>query len=101
MSSGCVDGRRGLQCNFLSADALARASGAEEVLRPATVFASVEEAVHDVHSVYATTARIRAFVTKMISAEEAGREAAEAEREGARSGFLFGSENAGLANLDL
>eukprot|EP00961_Rhodomonas_salina_P117816 1585715-Rhodomonas_salina.1 len=37
----------------------------------------------------------------MISAEEAGREAAEAEREGARSGFLFGSENAGLANLDL
>ena len=45
-------------CDHLSDDALARAAGARDVLQNARVFPSVEEAVEDLQSVFATTARL-------------------------------------------
>jgi tRNA C32,U32 (ribose-2'-O)-methylase TrmJ len=47
------------QCDWLSDDAKARASGASVVLDEATVFSSVEEASKDLYATYATTARLR------------------------------------------
>ena len=47
------------QCDWLSDDAKARASGARLLLDAATVFSTVEEASSDLHATFATTARLR------------------------------------------
>ena len=52
-------------CDHLSDDAMARASGAREVLTNAKVYATVDEAVADCHQVFATTARLRDMTQKV------------------------------------
>mmetsp|Transcript_45820 Transcript_45820/g.143747 ORF Transcript_45820/g.143747 Transcript_45820/m.143747 type:complete len:236 (+) Transcript_45820:3-710(+) len=89
-------------CDHLSDDALARAAGARDVLQNARVFPSVEEAVEDLQSVFATTARLRDMQHKVLSAEDAAREAIHISSQSSqKTGFLFGPESSGLSNADL
>jgi tRNA/rRNA methyltransferase len=69
------------------------ASGADEVLEKARVFASVADAVADCAHVYATTVRKRGLVVPVVTPEEAARELwTQAEP----SAVLFGAERSGL-----
>jgi tRNA/rRNA methyltransferase len=69
------------------------ASGADEVLEKARVFATVAEAVADRAHVYATTVRKRGLVLPVVTPEEAARQIhAQAEP----SAILFGAERSGL-----
>ena len=91
-------------CNHLSDDAMARASGARDVLNNAEVFATVEEAVADCHMVLATTARLRDMTQKVMLAEDAAQAAVDlAQHSGGAqtAAFLFGPETSGLENADL
>ena len=87
--------------DHLSDDALARASGAEAVLRRARVCATIEEAVADVNTVFATSARVRGFSARFMSAPMAAKEMATTAGRGQRSALMFGTERDGLSNDDL
>jgi len=117
------------QCDFLSADARARAAGAAAVvLEQATVYPTVEAATADLRSTFATTARLRDMTVAVCTPAEVARrvvaiaaEAPEAaagpggdkgggdQLEGAdagsvgayRCGLIFGPERSGLTNSDL
>ena len=74
-------------------DAGPAASGADEVLEQAAVFDTVEAAIADCSTVYASTVRRRDLVMPAIGPEEmAKRIAASSER----SAILFGPERSGL-----
>src|SRR6476659_1377048 len=74
-------------------DAGPSASGADVVLEQAKVFATVEEAIADCATVYASTVRRRDLIMPVIRPEDmADRIASSAER----SAILFGPERSGL-----
>ncbi len=77
------------------------ASGADRILDQATVHASVEEAVADLHHVYATCPRPRHVVKPVLTARGAAAEWRFAGVRGLRAGILFGPERAGLDNEDM
>lgn len=81
--------------------AIALASGADRVLREAKVCRSLGEAVSDLQVVYATSARPRDLVRRIITPEQAGREMRAHAANGVRCGVLFGPERMGLVNDDL
>ncbi|MFC6788294.1 RNA methyltransferase [Methylobacterium komagatae] len=72
------------------------ASGATHVLDDAHIFASVEEAIADLHCVFATTARERGQMKRVFAPDEAMADLVG--REGQRCGILFGRERVGLTN---
>ena len=72
------------------------ASGATHVLDAATIYASVPEAIADLHHVLATTARERGQMKRVLAPDEAM--AQVAAREGQRVGVMFGRERVGLSN---
>jgi tRNA/rRNA methyltransferase len=74
------------------------ASGADEVLANARVYASTAEAVADCAHVYATTVRKRG-VTKPVLTPEAA--AGEIATQQGRSAILFGAERSGLETGDV
>jgi tRNA/rRNA methyltransferase len=79
-------------------DAGPAASGADQVLRDATVYATVAEAVADCAHVYATTVRKRG-ITKPVMTPEAA--AGAMRTEPGRSAILFGPERSGLETDDV
>lgn len=79
-------------------DAGPAASGADEVLAAARVFAGVADAVADCAHVYATTVRKRG-VTKPVHTPEAA--AREVAGNRGRSAILFGPERSGLETEDV
>ena len=84
-----------------SAKAIAAASGADRVLDRARLYPSVAAAPADLVHVYATTARERGFVRRIVTPRHA---AAEMRRHIAADepcGVLFGPERTGLLNDDL
>lgn len=81
--------------------AVAAAAGADTVLDGARVFARTEEAIADLHYVYATTARPREGVKTVVTARAAAVEVRERLPRGERSGYLFGPERTGLENDDV
>jgi tRNA/rRNA methyltransferase len=81
--------------------AVAAAAGADAVLDGARVFARTEEAIADLHYVYATTARPREGVKAVLTARAAAAEARARLEHGERSGYLFGPERTGLENDDV
>ncbi|PRX32761.1 tRNA/rRNA methyltransferase [Meinhardsimonia xiamenensis] len=81
--------------------AVAMASGAGRVLDAAGLFDTTAEAVADCTHVYATTARPRGLVKRVLTPEAAMAEARELTAEGARVGVLFGPERSGLENDDI
>ena len=74
------------------------ASGADEVLANAQVFASTAEAVADCAHVYATTVRKRGVTKPVLTPEAAAREIAG---QRGRSAILFGAERSGLETDDV
>jgi tRNA/rRNA methyltransferase len=80
--------------------AWAAASGAEWPLDEARVFATLSEAIADLHLVLATTARPRETVLEVLTPRQGAARLA-ALPEGQNGGLLFGGERAGLETLDI
>lgn len=77
-------------------------SGATRVIDGVRVFETTREAVADLTRVYATTARPREMVTRVLTPRAAAEEIrSEAAAGGARAGVLFGGERSGLDNEDV
>jgi tRNA/rRNA methyltransferase len=79
-------------------DAGPAASGADEILERAQLFATVEEAVADCGQVFASTVRRRDLVMPVLDPEEM---AVRICGEQARSAILFGPERSGLETEDV
>ena len=82
-------------------DAIVNASGADEVLENAQVYARLEDAIADLQYVYATTPRNHDMIKSIESPEGAALYHASFMQEGGRVGILFGCERAGLTNDDV
>jgi tRNA/rRNA methyltransferase len=78
--------------------AVAAASGADVVLEKAQLFETVEEAIADLRHVYATTARDRYMVKRILTPRKAAVELRTYQNAGERCGLLFGPERAGMLN---
>ena len=85
---------------FPSAEATARASGADNLLQEARVVDSLEAAIADCGLVFGTTARPRHLEWPVLTPREA---AAQAAAQPGRSDIavVFGREQSGLANEEL
>jgi tRNA/rRNA methyltransferase len=81
--------------------AWASASGADWPLDGAGVFATLPEAIADLHRVYAMTARPRELQLPVLTPRRAAAELRTAAAEGLRTGLLFGGERAGLETADV
>ena len=81
--------------------ALAASSGADPILKGATVFDTLEAAVADLNSVVATTARPRDVEKDVLTVEAFSKLLPQMEREGQKVGILFGCERTGLENEEL
>lgn len=84
-----------------NAKALMAASGANEVLNRMEVFPDLPAALHDVNTLYATTARGRDLTKPVLEAEEVAERAHRAIAGGHRVGYLFGPERTGLENDEI
>ena len=81
--------------------AWALASGAEWPLNAAQVFDTVKDAIADLQTVFATTARPRELTLPVLTPRAAAGELSEASAQGLRTGLLFGGERAGLETADI
>jgi len=85
---------------FPHADATARASGADDVLRSAQVYESLVEAIKDCQIVLGASARDRTISWPSVTARECAEKwANDASRE--NIALVFGRENSGLKNHEL
>jgi len=87
--------------DFPSADAVARASGASDVLDAAQVVGTLEEALVGCSLVLGTSARDRRIPWPLLDPRECGVAACEQARQGAQVALVFGREYAGLTNEEL
>jgi len=85
---------------FPHPDALARASGADDLLERARVCDTLPEAIAGCGLVLATTSRERDHFVRVLSAREAAVRAV-AEAASSPVAIVFGPERSGLANEDL
>nr|WP_294914706.1 RNA methyltransferase [uncultured Neokomagataea sp.] len=76
-------------------------SGAHRILDAATVYETVDEAVADLHHVFATCPRPRHIIKPIMTARGAASELRIHATRGLRCGLLFGPERAGLDNEDM
>src|SRR6266446_10813523 len=74
------------------------ASGADSVIDAARLFDTVEAALGDLQRVYATTARDRFMVKRVVTPRQAAGEMRRFVAAGEGCGILFGPERAGLVN---
>ncbi|HYM04148.1 MAG TPA: RNA methyltransferase, partial [Stellaceae bacterium] len=84
-----------------SEKAVSAASGADVVLDNAQLFDRVEDAVADLRHVYATTARDRDMVKRVVTPRLAAGEMRRFVAAGEGCGILFGRERSGLVNDDV
>ena len=87
--------------NWLTERAVAASAGADAELRAATAFATTEEAIADLHRVYASTGRNRFMVKPVVTPRRAAEEMRGHFADGLRCGVLFGPERTGLENDDV
>lgn len=85
----------------LSAKALSASSGADKILRTATIYPSTAAAVADLNMVYATTARRRNQIKTLYTAETAMPSINKILLNGGKCGIMFGPERTGLENDDV
>ncbi len=92
-------------CSHLSDEALARSSGANDVLKQAQRFESLKDAIADCRVVIGTSARARQLAVPLKSsreiASEIGKLATSAHAEQHRVAMVFGQERSGLSNESL
>ena len=74
------------------------ASGAVHVLEGAGLYDTVREAIADLNYVFATTARERGQMKRVVAPDAGMEEARQRIGEGQRIGILFGRERTGLEN---
>lgn len=79
----------------------AAAAGASDLLLKAKVFATLEEAVADLHYLWATTARERGQHKRILTPAEVMPEMALALGSGELHGVLFGPERTGMTNDEI
>lgn len=84
-----------------SGSAQAAASGADIVLDNARLCDTTEEAIADLSHVFATTARNRGMIKRIMTPREAAVEMRAQSSAGLSTGVLFGPERTGLFNDDL
>ncbi len=84
-----------------SLDAIALASGAENVLQSAVLVNDLSTACQNLPIVFGLTTRDREFGPPSITLKEACQIAVEALANGQSVGYLFGTERTGLENEDL
>ncbi|KAB0266664.1 RNA methyltransferase [Microvirga brassicacearum] len=77
------------------------ASGATHVLEHAKLFETAREAIADLHYVFATTARERGQMKRVLGPDAAMGEAQSRLGEGQGVGILFGRERTGLENDEI
>lgn len=77
------------------------AAGADVVIDNARVFETTEEAVADLHHVYATTARRRDMIKTIVTPKKCASLMRQQVVGGNKVGILFGPEKAGLKNDDV
>jgi tRNA (cytidine32/uridine32-2'-O)-methyltransferase len=87
--------------NYPHQEALARASGAEDILEKAVIVASFQEAIRDCHLVFGTSARKRSLPIPLLSVREAAMQVQEAVQHSRKVAILFGQERIGLTNGQL
>ena len=87
--------------DWLSEKALGASSGADAILEKAQRFTKVEDAIADLETVYATTARRREMVKTVMTARAAAADMHVRSAAGQRLGLLFGRERIGLTNHEL
>jgi TrmH family RNA methyltransferase len=88
-------------CDFPSADAVARASGATDVLDAAQVVETLEQALVGCSVVLGTSARDRRIPWPLLDPRECGVTACEQAVQGGEVALVFGREYAGLTNEEL
>lgn len=86
---------------FPHADATARASGADDVLRSAEVFTSLADAIADCHLVLGASARDRTISWPSLTAREVAQRWVGQLEAGQHVALVFGRENSGLNNAEL
>ena len=86
--------------HFPSADAIARASGADDVLQKAQVYGSLDQAIADCHLVVGTSARLRTVQWPQLNPRECAERVA-AVAASAPAAIVFGREKSGLSNSEL
>lgn len=85
---------------FPSAEATARASGADELLARARIVSSLDEALEGVHFVLGTSARLRTVPLDQLPPRQAA-ERALAQPPELATALLFGTERSGLTNDEI
>jgi len=90
-------------CSPESSEALARASGAQDVLESAARFERLGQAVADCRAVYGASARARGLSVPMLDSREACEELVEGMSGGGvdTAAVVFGRERSGLTNEEL
>jgi tRNA (cytidine32/uridine32-2'-O)-methyltransferase len=86
--------------DFPSAEATARAAGADSVLDQARICASLDEALAGCHYVVGASARLRALPWLNVSPREAAPRLLAEGRQG-EAAVVFGRESSGLSNDEL
>jgi len=85
---------------YPSAEATARASGADDVLAKSTVHNSLDDALIGCQQVYGMSARLRHLPVPVVNPREAVTQIQQAEDE-AEIAIIFGREHSGLTNEEL
>lgn len=85
----------------LCSRAIAASSGADEILRNAKIFKTVEEAVADLQKVYATTGRPRDMIKPVFTGQGMAKDIQAQQSQGVKCGVMFGPERTGLENEDV
>lgn len=88
-------------CKYRTAEALARASGADDIVHSAEVFSSLKEAIADCHQVYGTSARSRSLEWTVVSAKDAALQISQTSSSEGKTAVVFGRERSGLTNEEL
>lgn len=86
---------------FPSAEATARASGADDLLAAAMVTSSLDDAIADCHLVIGASARLRTVAVPQQAPRRCAESVWGAASSGQRVAILFGRENSGLTNEEL
>lgn len=86
---------------FPSAEATARASGADDLLSQAHVYPTLNEAISDCQLVIGTSARCRTLSWPELTPRQCAEMAVKNNPDCGRVAILFGRENSGLSNEEL
>ena len=85
--------------NFPSADASARAAGADDLLAKSKEFTSLKEAIKDCDLVVGTSARVRGIPWPMLSPRDFAKKISK--NKFSSIAIVFGKESSGLSNEEL